>query len=180
MKKVAILLADGFEEIEGLATADILIRADIKCDLVSVDSKELVQTAHGKYVKADKGFYDMENYDMLILPGGMPGATNLGNNIKVLDILKKYNNENKYIAAICASPAIVLPKAGVSQGKNITSYPGMKDTLLESNYLEDDVVVDGNLITSRGPGTTFSFAYKIAEILGKNTNQIKLGMLYKN
>ena len=184
MKKVAIILAEGFEEIEALATADILIRAGIKTDLISIDKQEVIGV-HGITVKSDKIInYEIKEYDMIILPGGLPGATNLAENDLLIEIIKEFNkNENKYIAAICASPATVLSKAGIEKDRYITSYPAkeFEDLLKEANYVDELVVVDGNLITSRGPATTFLFAYKLVDILNKDnktSEELKEGMLW--
>lgn len=181
MKKVAIILAEGFEEIEALTTADILRRAGITCDLMSID-KELVSSCHKITVKVDKIFDDSVNeYDMIVLPGGLPGATNLAENSKLVETIKKFNNDkSKYVAAICASPAIVLSKAGITENRFITSYPDeeFESLLKDANFVDELVVVDGNLITSRGPATTMLFAYKLVDILGKNSENLKEGMLW--
>ncbi len=182
MKKVAVLLADGFEEIEALTTVDILRRAQIICDMISI-TNELVSGAHNITVKVDKVLQQetIEEYDMLVLPGGMPGATNLAKNNKVMEIIKNFSdNKKKYVAAICASPAVVLSKAGITHDKYITSYPGaaFESLLEESNYVEELVVIDDNIITSRGPATAMLFAYKLVDILGGNSQSLKTEMLW--
>ena len=181
MKKVAIMLAEGFEEIEALATADILRRAGIRCDLVGIDN-EYIEGAHKITVKADRIIdNEIEEYDMIVLPGGLPGATNLADNELLIEALKKIDkNENKYIAAICASPAIILSKAGIERDRYITAYPGeeFENLLEQANYVEELVVVDENLITSRGPATTMLFAYKLIDVLGGNSECLKEGMLW--
>ena len=164
MKKVAVMLADGFEEIEALTVVDIVRRADITCDMVSISGEE-VKGAHGIVTKADKLISDaIKEYDAIVLPGGMPGAANLRDNNKVIGLVKYFNENNKIVAAICAAP-IILGKAEVVEGRNVTSYPGFEDELSKGNYLEEHVVVDGNIITSRGPATAMLFAYKILELL---------------
>lgn len=181
MKKVAVLLADGFEEIEALTIVDVLRRAKITCDMISI-SNEIVCGAHNIEVKSDKLLDEsIEDYDMVVLPGGLPGADNLAKNEIVLEVIKKFNNDkNKYVAAICASPAIVLPKAGIEEDKYITSYPDEEyEKMLEkANYVDELVVVDNNLITSRGPATTMLFAYKLVDILGGDSKSLKEGMLW--
>lgn len=181
MKKVAIMLADGFEEIEALATADILRRAGIECDLVSID-KEMVLGAHKMQIKADKIISsEITSYDMIVCPGGLPGAKYLSECDELIDAIREFNSkDDKYIAAICASPAIVLSKAGIEENRYITSYPGedFEELLDKANYVEELVVVDGNLITSRGPATTFLFAYKLVDLLGGNSKDLKEGMLW--
>lgn len=181
MKKVAVFLAEGFEDIEALATVDILRRAGLKCDTVSIKD-EYVKSAHNVIVKADKIFSnDIEEYDMVVCPGGLPGAKYLSEDKRVLNTIRNFIlNKNKYVAAICASPAMVLTAAGIEENKYITSYPGedFENMLEKANYVEELVVVDDNLITSRGPATTFLFAYKLVDILGENSEELKDGMLW--
>lgn len=181
MKKVAVMLAEGFEEIEALTTVDVLRRAGFICDMISI-AKEYVTGAHGVIVKSDKLISEeLKEYDMIVLPGGMPGAVNLSECEYLINTLKEFDeNETKYIAAICASPAIVLSKAGIEKDRFITSYPGtdFENLLDDANYVEELVVVDKNLITSRGPATSMLFAYKLVEVLGKNSEDLKEGMLW--
>lgn len=180
MKKVCVLLADGFEEIEALTVSDIIRRAEVTCDLVSMNNDEFVKSSHQLSVKSDKIFSEDMEYDLVVIPGGMPGATNLRDDERVVKFVKKQNKDGKLIGAICAGP-IVLGKAGLTEGRNITSYPGYEDELPNCEYLEDVVVVDGNIITSRGPATAMEFAYKLLEILGysNKVESISSGMLYK-
>lgn len=181
MKSVAIMLAEGFEETEALATADVLKRAGIKCDLVSI-KEEYVKGAHNITVKSDKIIGDdLLEYDMIVCPGGLPGAEYLSKCEKLLEVIRKFNKmDNKYIAAICASPAMVLSAAGIHKNRYITSYPGEEfyKLLEDSNYVDELVVIDRNLITSRGPATTLLFAYKLVDILGGDSKNIKNGMLW--
>ena len=182
MKKVAVLLANGFEEIEALTVVDVLRRAEVNCELVSIQ-EEFVTGSHNIVVKSDRLFgEDIKTYDMIVLPGGLPGAENLAKSTKVIDIIKEFNkNENKYIAAICASPAMVLSVAEIEKDRYITSYPGIEyeEMLEKSNYVDELVVIDKNLITSRGPATTLLFAYKLVDVLGGNSIQLKKGMLWE-
>lgn len=181
MKKVAVMFADGFEEVEALGTVDILRRAGVNCDMVSIKDKN-VTGAHGVKIEADKIIgEDIKNYDMIVCPGGLPGAEYLSKCDLLIETIREFDEkENKYIAAICASPAMVLTKAGIEKDRYITSYPGesFEKLLEDSNYVEELVVVDGNLITSRGPSTTFLFAYKLLDILGVDSNNLKEGMLW--
>ncbi|HCW53672.1 MAG TPA: DJ-1 family protein [Clostridium sp.] len=178
MKKVCVLLAEGFEEIEALTVSDVMRRANIQCDLVSIKDKT-VKSSHGVVVEADKIFDDNMEYDLVVLPGGMPGAANLRDDERVITLLKNQNNSNKLIGAICAAP-IVLGRAGLTEGLNMTSYPGFEDELPNCIYSEEAVVVDKNIITSRGPATAMLFAYKLLEELGyaKEKEEIASGMLY--
>lgn len=179
MKKVCVLLAEGFEEVEALTISDIMRRAKVSCDLISIKDKK-VTSSHGVTVEADKLLDDDMEYDLIVLPGGMPGATNLRDDERVIKILKKQNKEGKLIGAICAAP-IVLGKAGLTDGRKITSYPGYEDELPNCDYSEEAVVVDGNIITSRGPATAMAFSYKLLEMLGYSheVDAIASGMLYK-
>ncbi len=179
MKRVCILLAEGFEEIEALTVSDIMRRAEVTCDLVSIGGKQ-VKSSHGVIVEADKIFKEDMDYDLVVIPGGMPGATNLRDDDRVIKFVKKQNKEGKLIGAICAGP-IVLGRAGLTEGRDITSYPGYEDELPNCEYLEEAVVVDENIITSRGPATAMTFAYKLLEILGyaHKVEGISSGMLYK-
>lgn len=178
MKKVCVLLAEGFEEIEALTVSDVMRRANVTCDLVSIKDKQ-VKSSHGLIVEADKIFDEDMDYDLIVIPGGIPGATNLRDDEKVIKFVKNQNKKGKLIGAICAGP-IVLGRAELTDGKNITSYPGYEDELPNCEYLEEAVVVYGNIITSRGPATAMAFSYKLLEMLGyeKQAKAISSGMLY--
>ena len=183
-KKVAVLLADGFEEIEALTVVDIVRRSNIECDLVSIKN-EMVKSCHDVCIKADKRILNINknDYTMIVLPGGLPGANNLRDCNELILWIKEFaNKSDKYIAAICAAPQ-VLAKADVIKNKEVTSYPADEfcNVLNGAKYIDDikqTVVVDGNIITSRGPATAFDFAYKIVEILGGDVETLKNGMLY--
>lgn len=181
VKKAIILLADGFEEIEALTCADVLIRGGIDCKMCSVNHSKYVKGAHGIVIQADIILENTneDEYHALILPGGMPGATNLRNNERVIETIVKFQRENKIIAAICAAP-IVLKKAEIIHNKKVTSYPGFEEEIQPCNYSEEIVVQDGNIITSRGPATAFYFAFKILENLTHkdNVEQLKNDMLF--
>ncbi len=181
MKKVAVLLANGFEEIEALTVVDVLRRAKIVCEMVSIENEQVIG-AHNIVVKSDRLLgEEINDYDMIVLPGGLPGAENLSKSEKVLNTVREFSKDkNKYVAAICASPAMVLSKAGVEESKYITSYPdkGFEEMLKKANYVDELVVVDGNLITSRGPATTLLFAYKLVDVLDEDSSSLKKGMLW--
>jgi 4-methyl-5(b-hydroxyethyl)-thiazole monophosphate biosynthesis len=179
MKRVAVLLAEGFEEIEALTVVDIMRRAKVICDMVGIEKLSVIG-AHNIEMKCDKIISeDIKEYDLIVLPGGMPGSVNLKNSEKVINAVKYFNKNNKLIGVICAAP-IVLAKADVISGRDITSYPGYEEELKGCNYKEDEVVVDGNIITSRGPATAMSFSYKLLEVLGYDSyKEISSAMLYK-
>ena len=180
MKKVAVFLAEGFEEGEALFVVDVLRRAEFQCNLVSIN-EEMVKGAHGIMVLADKIISDeIKEYDMIVLPGGLPGATNLRDDERVIELVKYFDKApKKFVAAICAAP-MILEKAGIIKGRTVTSYPGEEYTTLlkDANYVEDIVVVDDHLITSRGPASVLPFAYTLVDVLGGNSSLLKQGMLY--
>lgn len=186
-KRIAVMLADGFEEGESLFVIDILRRAQFICDGITID-EEVVRGAHDIRVFSDKHIDDIsvDDYDMIVLPGGQPGADHLRDDERVIKLVQDFAaDETKYVAAICAAPQ-VLAKAGVVKGKSLTSYPMDKYRQLftESNYIDDNtameelVVVDGHLITSRGPASTLSFVYKLVEILGGPSAKLQEMMQY--
>ncbi|MHB1485929.1 MAG: DJ-1 family glyoxalase III [Saccharofermentanales bacterium] len=163
MKNTFIILAEGFEEIEAVTVIDILRRLKIRCDICGLNSIN-VKGAHGVVMTADYVFSQMnfDDYDVIILPGGMPGADNLKSDKRLIDLLVKYNDEGKLIAAICAAP-IVLKEAGLTEGRKITSFPSCKPEFTGSEYSTEPVIQDANMITGRGPGTAAEFAFRIAD-----------------
>jgi 4-methyl-5(b-hydroxyethyl)-thiazole monophosphate biosynthesis len=177
MSKVILFLADGFEEIEAITVVDVLRRADIKCDICGLNSIN-IKGAHGIEVKCDKIFKDISEseYDVVVLPGGMPGAKNLKENSGVVSLVSSFYKQGKIVAAICAAP-IVLDEAGIIKGKTITSYPDLE--LGQCNYVEQVVAEDKNIVTSRGPATTIYFALKLVEKLvgNKKADELKSEMM---
>jgi 4-methyl-5(b-hydroxyethyl)-thiazole monophosphate biosynthesis len=180
--KVFIFLAEGFEEIEAISAVDILRRGELEVTTVSVTGKNVVTGAHHIPVTADKLFpeVDFSTGAMLVLPGGMPGASNLNAHSGLKTLLKQYAAEGKKIAAICAAP-LVLGGLGLLQNKKATAYPGFEDTLQGALVVEVPVVKDGNIITGRGPGFAANFGLAIVEELqGKSkTAEVASGMLIK-
>ena len=183
MKKIAILLAEGYEEGEVMFAVDIFRRGGLQCDLISVTQEMRVKSCNNVIVEADRFLGDdvKDGYDVLMLPGGQPGAENLKKVQEVLDLVRHYiNKEGKLLAAVCSAP-IVLQEAGVLKGKRITSYPSEKyiSQFTESEYIQDEmVVIDGNLITSRGPVSVLPFAYKVVEMLGIDSAALQKRMQY--
>lgn len=167
------MLSDGFEEIEAVSIIDILRRAGVEVfaanyipesDDSAGHSSDIVRGAHGVNIKADIPFSEavQNEYDAVVLPGGGPNAQTLASSNEVLKLIQFCYNKGKLVAAICAAPKI-LASAGVSAGHAITSFPGFEH--LFADYKTDPVVVSGNVVTSRGPGTAIPFALKLAEIL---------------
>ncbi|HNX90942.1 MAG TPA: DJ-1/PfpI family protein [Candidatus Omnitrophota bacterium] len=172
MKKQAVLiLADGFEEIEAVTSVDVLRRAGIDVIVAGVGG-ETIKSSRNMLVKTD---INVENItvlpDVIILPGGMPGAEHIAGSSKVKDMIRQMSDKKKFIAAICASPAVVLAPLGVLRGRKATCFPGMEEAFpKDAKYIPDPVVQDGNLITGKGPAASAAFAFKILENLsGKDT-----------
>ena len=181
MSKVLVLLADGFEEVEALTCVDYLRRASLDAIMVSTIDDLNVKGAHGIQVKADmllKDVKEVSHYRGIIIPGGLPGATNLRDNDLVIKLIQDFDESKKMIGAICAGP-IVLDKAGILEGKKVTSYPGFGKDLKGANLKDDLVVRDGNIITSRGPATAVYFALEIIEYLhsGDKEKEVKKSIL---
>ncbi len=170
MKSVAVILAPGFEEIEAVTIIDLLRRAEIKVTTASI-SEINVTGSHAITIKADDLLENIksENFDMVILPGGLPGTTHLKNSKNVHDLLKKQHKEGKLIGAICAAPT-VLEKAVLLESKKVTSHPSEENVFCHSDYKVDRVVKDENILTSRAVGTAIEFSLEIITLLcEKNT-----------
>ena len=166
---VYVHLATGYEEIEALTTVDILRRAGVEVQLVSVEDCLTVESTHGIRVEADITFTqaDYDRCSMIVLPGGMPGAVNLEAHEGLMNQVCRKADEGGWIAAICASPAVVLAPHGILAGKKATVYPGMEDELLKYDAVPvtDGVVRDGNIITGKGPAYAAEFALAVLEAL---------------
>ena len=182
MAKVYEILATGFEEIEGITPADLLKRAGVEVKLVSITGELAVTGSHELTVLADQKYEDTDfsDGDMLLLPGGQPGTTNLGNYRPLKELLKAWNQEGKHLAAICAAPTI-LGEMGLLEGKRATCYPACKDQLLGAVVTSDSVVTDGNITTSRGVGTAIEFAGEIIRLLidEKTAEKVLSSIVYK-
>ncbi|MCM1290432.1 MAG: DJ-1/PfpI family protein [Prevotella sp.] len=166
MKDSFLFLADGFEEMEALCAIDILRRAGIPLKTVSITSSLQVKGAHGVTVNADLIFDNtlFKDVNWLILPGGMPGATNLHEFAPLQGLLESHNAKGGKIAAICAAPAVVLAPLGICDDKKATSYPGFENSLGENVYMDSVVVVDQNLVTGNGPGNAMAWALSIVAV----------------
>ncbi|BAT92639.1 hypothetical protein VIGAN_07141400 [Vigna angularis var. angularis] len=165
--RILVPIAYGFEEMEAVIIIDILRRAKANVVVASVeDYLEIVASRNVKLV-ADMLLDEAAklSYELIVLPGGLGGAQAFGNSETLVKLLEKQRESNKYYGAICASPALVLERHGLLKGKKATAYPAMCDRLSDQSEVENRVVVDGNLITSRGPGTSIEFALAIVEKL---------------
>lgn len=166
MSKACVFLADGFEEIEGLTVVDILRRAGVDTVTVSVMGRKQISGSHGIPVGADEVFgdSDMDDADLLVLPGGMPGTLNLKAHEGLKELLRKFDSEKKYIAAICAAPSI-LSELGMLKGRKACAYPSFEDTLDCAEVRKVPVVTDGHITTGRGMGAAIPFALRLTELL---------------
>ncbi len=165
-KTAIVVLAEGFEEVEAVAPIDILRRAGVRVTIVGANSKS-VKSSRGIVVQADCLLDEIKDLpDAVVLPGGLPGATNLAKAAGLAAFLKKMNEAGKLIAAICATPAVVLAPLGILDGKKATCYPGCeRDFSSKTVHSKERVVKDGNLITSQGPGTAIEFSLEIVREL---------------
>jgi len=166
-KKTVIVLADGFEEIEAITPIDVLRRCGVEITVAGLDGIS-VTGAHGVEFQADCELRTVkaENIGMLILPGGMPGAQHLHDSGMVVEMVRDVYAGGGYVAAICAAP-IVLGRAGILTGKQVTAYPGFESRLGGAAYTGNVTEIDGRIITGKGPGASFAFSRRLAEALGK-------------
>lgn len=167
MPSVLIPLAEGFEELEAVAIIDVLRRAGVEVTVAGLKDGPL-KGSRGTVITPDTTLEAVmgRDFDMIVLPGGMPGVKHLKDDPRVLALLERFRRQDRYTAAICAAPSI-LAGAGMLAGRQVTSNPKFKDqvALAGVTYREDPVVVDGRLITSRGAGTAVPFALALVEIL---------------
>lgn len=166
MSRLGIFMADGCEEIEGLTVVDLVRRAGIDIEMISINGKKNVTGSHkiAFQTDIDKADADYASYDGIVLPGGMPGTTHLMEDETVNRVIREFAQGGKLVAAICAAPS-VLGKAGLLVGKKATCYPGVEGKLTGADFVTDSVAQDGNIITSRGLGTAIDFAAAIVAYL---------------
>jgi len=165
-KKALIAVADGIEELEAITIIDCLRRAGADLTIASVQKREIVTSRKVK-ITADCLITDCrsETYDLVVLPGGMPGAEHLAGSRELAEMLKNQKTSGRLYAAICASPAVVFEYHGLLTDKKATCYPAMAEKLKNKQAINQRVVVDGNCITSQGPGTALEFSLKLIELL---------------
>ena len=183
MAKVYVFLADGFEDIEALGTVDILRRGGQDVKTVSITDNEYVETAHGVTVKADLCFGDADfsDADMLVLPGGMPGAEHLNAHEGLRNALTAHAAAGRHIAAICAAPS-VLASLGLLEGRNATAHAGFQDKLAGAIVHDEEVVVDGSITTSYGLGGAIPFALELVRQLAgpAEADRIQKAIAYRH
>jgi len=178
MKSVAVFLAPGFEEIEAVTIIDVLRRADLKVTVAGL-TEGLITGSHRIAIMPDTSLEKIrpEAFDMVVLPGGIPGTDHLREDPRVIDFLQNMARQGKHTCAICAAPT-VLKAAGLVEGKKITSHPFFREALKELDYREDRVVEDGLVVTSRGPGTAMEFTLDLVRILaGREKAEELAGMM---
>ena len=181
MAKVAVIIAPGFEEGEGLALVDVFRRAEIECDMVGLRSAE-VAGGHEIVVRTDAVFDgSLTSYDMVVLPGGYGGADAMRDDDRFQEALREMDAAGKWVCAICAAP-IALDRAGILSGRRFTCYPGTVSKIEDetAQWVDEVVVRDGNLITSQGPATAYVFAYALVDALGVDSEPVKQRMVYYN
>ncbi|MDR0601193.1 MAG: DJ-1/PfpI family protein [Treponema sp.] len=168
-KKAIVLLAEGFEEVEAVTPIDYLRRAGVDVTSAAIGRSRTVTGAHGVEITADALFADLAGksgaWDALILPGGGPGSKNLAASGETAALVTAMAASGKIVAAICASPAVVLAPLGILKGRTFTCYPGMESGVRGARWSSGPVVIDGNVITSRGAGTAGAFAAALIGVL---------------
>lgn len=181
MKTVFIFLANGFEEAEALVTVDVLRRADFKVQTVSITRSKQVAGAHGVVVEADALIDDVDfsAADCLVLPGGMPGTSNLDQSEKIKTLLTHHYQKGGLLAAICAAP-LVLGRLGMLKGKEAVCYPGFEKYLEGATIAKGKFAVSGNILTGKGPGCVFDFSLKLVELLSNKelAEQVADGLIW--
>ena len=182
MKKIGIFMADGCEEIEGLTVVDIVRRAKMEIVMISITGKREVTSSHQVTFLTDAlaAEVDYDTLDGIVLPGGMPGTLNLQEDETVNKVIRQFATEGRLVCAICAAPS-VLGAADVLEGKWATCHPGFEEKLTGAKVEEKEVVVDGNVITSRGMGTAIPFALEIVRYFAddETVEQVRKGLVYR-
>lgn len=175
-KSLCILLADGFEESEAVVPADLLKRLGVNITFASVSNKAEVIGTHGFKIMSDTSIINISvnDFDALMLPGGLPGTTNLRDSKEVISLIQQFYNKEKIISAICAAP-IVLKDAGIADNKRITGYPDCEQFSLKHkfSFTGNDVEIDGKIITAKAMGKAHLFAFAIAKAMGFSDDDIK-------
>ncbi|MCD7854186.1 MAG: DJ-1/PfpI family protein [Clostridiales bacterium] len=180
MKKVYVFLGDGFETVEALMSVDVLRRGGVDVETVSIMKDIKVLSSHNVEVRADimLNDADLDTCEMMILPGGLGGTNNIKANHKLVSALKAQAQKGKYVCAICAAPS-ALGINGILKGKKATVYPGFEDEMKGAEVTGENVTVDGNIITGKGPGMALEFALTLLNTLKgeKVCAEVKSGML---
>ncbi|AQZ34971.1 MULTISPECIES: DJ-1 family glyoxalase III [Pseudomonadaceae] len=171
-KRALIAVADGVEDLECVTLIDVLRRADIEVLVASIGERRMITCARGTRLTADAMLVDVlaQDFDLIVLPGGMPGAQHLADFEPLAERVRKQAKAGELFAAICAAPALALQSYGVLRQRRMTCYPAFSDRLSGCTFVDEAVVVDGNCITSQGPGTALAFALTLVEqLVGRGT-----------
>ncbi|SFW20094.1 4-methyl-5(b-hydroxyethyl)-thiazole monophosphate biosynthesis [Pseudomonas sp. NFACC19-2] len=171
-KRALIAVADGVEDLECVTLIDVLRRADIEVLVASIEERRMITCARGTRLTADAMLVDVlaQDFDLIVLPGGMPGAQHLADFEPLAERVRKQAKAGELFAAICAAPALALQSYGVLRQRRMTCYPAFSDRLSGCTFVDEAVVVDGNCITSQGPGTALAFALTLVEqLVGRGT-----------
>ena len=176
MKKLAIILADGFEEMEAINTIDILRRVSINVEIIALNNITLTG-AHGITITADDVFdyYGLLEFDGIVFAGGMANAESLASNAQVLDLINYYYDNDKFICGICATPAIVFSKTKILSGRQFTCYPDQDliSMVSDGEFIDKPVIVGGKIITSQSPYSSMAYALTIAKELGYDISEVQ-------
>lgn len=166
MKQAVMLFAEGYEEVEALMTVDLLKRGGVGVTMASITDERMVRGSHDIRVAMDATLeeVDLGGMDAILIPGGLQGTQNLGKDAATCQALKNMSSAGKVVGAICAAPS-VLGACGILQGKRATCYPGFEEKLEGAEFVDEMAVADGNVVTSRGLGTSMEFGFKLLEIL---------------
>lgn len=180
-KRALIAVADGVEDLECVTLIDVLRRADVEVLVASIEERRMITCARGTRLTADAMLVDVlaQDFDLIVLPGGMPGAQHLADFEPLAERVRKQAKAGELFAAICAAPALALQSYGVLKQRRMTCYPAFSDRLSGCTFVDEAVVVDGNCITSQGPGTALAFALTLVEqLVGRGTrNEVAKAML---
>lgn len=180
-KRALIAVADGVEDLECVTLIDVLRRADVEVLVASIEERRMITCARGTRLTADAMLVDVlaQDFDLIVLPGGMPGAQHLADFEPLAERVRKQAKAGELFAAICAAPALALQSYGVLKQRRMTCYPAFSDRLNGCTFVDEAVVVDGNCITSQGPGTALAFALTLVEqLVGRGTrNEVAKAML---
>lgn len=173
-----VFLAEGFEEVEAVTIVDVLRRGGLTVKTVATGKSRIVTGAHQIPIQADLFLAEAQGAELLVLPGGMPGTKNLGECEPLKELILKHEDDGKRFAAICAAPS-VLGQLGLLRGKKATCYPGFESMLEGAEVVQDAVVVDGQVVTSRGVGTALAFSLKLVELTmgGQKASELKKALL---
>jgi 4-methyl-5(b-hydroxyethyl)-thiazole monophosphate biosynthesis len=173
-KRALIAVADGVEDLECVTLIDVLRRAEVEVLVASVEERRMITCARGTRLTADAMLVDVlaQEFDLIVLPGGLPGAQRLADFEPLAERVRKQAKAGDLFAAICAAPALALQNYGVLRQRRMTCYPALSERLSGCTFVDEAVVVDGNCITSQGPGTALAFALTLVEhLVGRGTRK---------